>query len=76
MDEDNASVDKLDSETALAKIKVLINVYFEKVGRGEVVDSYAGEINLIHDIEEVLDNANIDTKKVIIERLELDKIKV
>ncbi len=68
-------VSKFDSDTALAKITVLINRYFERVGRGESNESYNEEINLIHDIEEVLDNTDIDTKKVIIEKLELDKTK-
>jgi len=69
-------MDKIDSETALAKIKVLIGGYYEQIGRGEISDSFNSEINLIHDIDEILDNAEIDTKKVIIERLELDKLKV
>lgn len=64
-------MDKFDSDTALAKIKVLFNKYYEDIGRGygELNDL---EVALIYGVDEVLDNVDIDTKKVIIERLELD----
>jgi len=65
---------KLDSETALAKIKVLIGDYYESIGRGWFNDNSGGEQQIIEDIDEVLDNTEIDMKKVIIERLELDKL--
>ncbi len=68
-------VSKLDKDTALAKIKVLINAYFEKVGRGELASEYSGEIDLIHDIDDVLDDTDIDFKRIIIEKLELDRMK-
>lgn len=64
---------KIDKDTALAKIKVLISLYFEKVGRGEVENDYNGEIDLIHDIDNIIDDTDIDVKNIIIEKLELDK---
>lgn len=64
---------KIDKDTALARIKVLINIYFGRVGRGEIEDNYNGEIDLIHSIDEVLDNTEIDTKRLILESLELDR---
>lgn len=66
---------KLDSETALAKIKVLIGAYYERKGREQFHDSYNVEQEVIDDIDEVLDSCDIDTRKVIIEKLELDKVK-
>lgn len=67
-------VNKLDSETALAKIKVLVGRYFEMLGRDELEDKNYLTDCLLGDIDEVLDNTNIDMRKVIIEKLELDKI--
>ena len=68
--------DKLDSETALVKIKVLMNKYFANIGRGDNKEGLnigflEGEI--IGDIDEVLDNINIDRKRIIIESLNIDE---
>ena len=63
--------DKLDSETALAKIKVLINKRYEDMGRGYSELNNLDE-EIIDDIDEILNNANIDIKRIIIERLKLD----
>ena len=63
---------KLDSETALARIKVLIKRYYEMRGREDSIDSYNEEPQLIEDIDDILSNTNLDLKKVILEQLELD----
>lgn len=66
--------EKLDSETALVKIKLLVSRYYEDIGRG-----YGSirniESELIEEIDEVLDNVDIDQKRVILEKFELDKMK-
>lgn len=66
---------KFDKDTALAKIKILIGDYYERKGRGEFDDAYYIERELLEKIDDILDNVDIDTKKVIIEKLELDKMK-
>lgn len=63
----------LDKDTALARIRVLISAYFEKLGRGDIENDYGGEIDLIHDIDNVLYNTDIDIKNIVVEQLELDK---
>lgn len=65
---------KFNEGTALAKIRVLLSDYYEKKGKGFIDDSYGEEGEIIDDIEDILLNAEIDTKKVIMERLELDKL--
>lgn len=65
--------DKLDKDTALAKVKVLIGNYYEEKGRGELQNSYNAEQELLDEIDEVLGNTSIDIKNIIIEKLELDK---
>ncbi len=62
----------LDNETALAKIKVLVSNYYESKGRNEEFFINPAE-TLVEDIDDVLDNTEIDTKRVIIEKLEVDK---
>ena len=64
---------KLENETALAKIKVLVSKRYENLGRGQE-DINSLDEELIDSIDDVLYNTDIDIKKVIIERLELDKI--
>lgn len=68
-------MDKIDCETAIARIKVFINRYFEKMGRSGWEESDNSRISLIDDIDEILDNTNIDRKRIVLESLELDKMK-
>ena len=65
--------EKLNKETALAKIKVLINKFYEDAGRG-FIDTDVAREELIAEIEDVLEKVDIETKNIIIERLELDKL--
>lgn len=69
---ENKDKKKLDSETALAKIKVIVSGYFEAIGRGGV-DEDNLKFEAINDIDDVLYDTKLDSKKVIIEKLELDK---
>lgn len=63
-----------DKETALAKIKVLISRFYERVGRegGEDIEMSAEKSELIDDIEEVLNKTEISSKHVVIEQLDAD----
>lgn len=65
---------KYDQNIGLAKIKVLIQKFYERVGRqgGEDIEMDAERSELIDDIEEILDNTEISSKHLIIERLEAD----
>ena len=65
--------EKLDKDTALARIKVLIDRYFENIGRELFDDIEAERMNLIDDIEDVLEQVNINLKNIILERFKLDK---
>jgi hypothetical protein len=56
---------------AVAKIKLLINNYFEEVGRGEDADVL--RLELIDDIEEISDRVNIPTKIMILQKFEMEK---
>lgn len=65
---------KLDSDTALAKIRVIISRYYEKKGRGDFNDSYCDIEELLDVIDDILEEVDIDPKKVIIEKLEFDEV--
>ena len=63
---------KYDKDTALAKIKTLISNFYERAGREEI-EADAERSELIDDIEEILDNTEVSTKHLVIEKLQLDK---
>ena len=63
---------ELNKDTALAKIKVLIDKYFEDVGREVFNDIDFERMKLIEEIDYVLKQVDIETKNLIIERLSLD----
>ena len=65
--------EKLNKDTALARIKVLIDRYFEDVGREVFDDIEMERINLIDEIELTLEQVDIETKNIIIEKLRLDE---
>lgn len=65
--------EKLNKDTALARIKVLIDRYFEDVGREVFDDIDMERINLIDEIELALEQVDIETKNIIIEKLRLDE---
>lgn len=69
---DNKKEVKFDSDTALAKIKVLINKYYEEIGRGVNESCLDMGCEIIDNIEDVLSNTKIDRKKIIIETLNID----
>jgi len=62
---------KLDKDTALAKIKIKINKYFENIGREEFENVDDKRINLIDDIDDILNNVEISQKHLILEKLEV-----
>jgi len=62
---------KLDKDTALAKIKIRINKYFENVGREVVYDNDEMRIQLIDDIDDIIHNVEISQKHLILEKLEV-----
>ena len=65
--------DKIDKDTALARIKVLIDDFFSKVGREIIDDVDEARMDLIDEIEVVLEQTDIETKNIIIEKLRLDE---
>ncbi len=65
--------DKIDKDTALARIKVLIDDFFSKVGREIIDDVDEARMDLIDEIELVLEQTDIETKNIIIEKLRLDE---
>jgi len=66
---------KIDKDTALAKIKILINRYYEDVGREMFEDIDVARIELIADIDDILNNTEISQKKLILERFDMDNKK-
>jgi len=63
---------KLDKDTALAKISVIINDFYSKVGREIIDDVDIAREQLIEDIEGILEQVDIKTKNIIVEKLEID----
>ena len=63
---------KLDKDTALAKISAIIGKHFEQIGRENVEDVDATRQELIEDIDEILNDVEISTKHIIVEKLQLD----
>jgi hypothetical protein len=65
--ENNKNYDEL--EDVLIKVKQRINKYYENMGRyGEVEEQEMEEV--IADVDEILNNANLNKKKMILNRLE------
>ena len=66
---------KINCETAIARIKIKMNNFYGSIGRDRwnVTDDLRD--NLFEDIDDILDNTNIDRKRVVLESLELDKMK-
>ena len=63
---------KLDKDESLAKIKAMINKYYEDIGREIIDDSEGAKQELIEEIDEVLNQTEISVKHLVIEKLELD----
>ena len=58
---------------ALAEIKILINKFYEEIGRnGEEEDDYELMNTLVEDIEELIKSCDIPAKMLIIKRFEMD----
>ena len=64
---------KFDDKTALAKIKVLMNNFYENVGREEFEDLEEEQKILIGEIDEILHDTDISTKHLIMEQFKKDK---
>ncbi len=64
---------KLDKDTALAKVKILINKYYEDIGREIQEDADEEKRELIEKIDYILSKVDISQKHLIIERLDLDE---
>ncbi len=63
---------KIDKETALARISVIIGKHFENVGRELVEDVELAKEELIIEIEGILKQTEISVKHLVIERLDAD----
>ena len=66
---------EIDEKTALAKIKARISKHYEDIGRGggERYDTEEDRAELIEDIENILNNTEISSKHLVIEKLQLDE---
>jgi len=65
---------KFTKDEALAKIKSLISNYFENIGREMMEDTDITRRELIDDIDNILNDTDISSKQLIIERFKLDKL--
>ena len=63
---------KYDKDEALAKIKAKIGRFYESIGRQEVEDTEEAKQELIDSIDEILNNTDISSKHMIIEKLSED----
>ena len=63
---------KYDKDTALAKISVIINDFYSRVGREIIDDVDIAREELIMEIEGILEQVDIKTKNIIVEKLEID----
>ena len=59
----------------LAKIKVLIDNYFQSIGRDEIEDINEARMELIDDIDLVLEKVDIPKKYLIAEKYLMEKLK-
>ncbi len=64
--------EKIDKETALARIKTMIGKYYEDIGREVIDDSEGAKQELIDSVDELLNNVEISAKHLVIEKLQLD----
>ncbi len=67
------NTNKIDKDTALSRIKVLIDNFYSKVGREIIDDVDEARMELIDEIELVLEQVDIETKNLIVEKLRLDE---
>lgn len=65
----NKKKTKIEPVEAVAKIKILLNRYYERLGREEESDN---PIDLVEDIEEVINKTNIPVKNLVLEDFEDD----
>ncbi len=63
---------KYDTNTSLAKIKILIDKHYEGIGREMVEDINIEQKELIEALDEILNSTNLSSRHLIIERLEID----
>ena len=61
---------KINPERALAKIKILIDEFYSKVGREIYEDIDEARSELLEKIDEITSNAKIDPKFLIIEKID------
>ncbi len=64
--------EKYNKDESLAKIKVLISNFYERVGRDVISDVEIEKQDLIDDIDDILNLTKISVKHLVIERLEAD----
>lgn len=62
----------MENEECLIRIKLLIEKYFEKIGRDEYGDTEEMRINLIDNIDEIVDKAKLDNKSKILIKLDME----
>lgn len=60
---------KLDKETALAKIKILINEFYENLGRDMIEEIDIERKELLEKIDDVLNDVELSQKHLLIEKL-------
>jgi len=65
-------IKKYTNDEGLAKIKVLMNEFYANVGREEFEDVDEERKELIEDIDDIINDTEISSKHLIIERLEKD----
>lgn len=68
----NKMKEKLEPITALAKIRVIIQSYYEEIGREGCIGERE-ENELIQEIDEIVQKVDIPTKNLIIEKFQKDE---
>jgi hypothetical protein len=64
---------KINSDEALAKIKVRISHFYEELGRQNIEETEQERQDLIEDIDDILNQTEISKQHLLMEQLKLDK---
>ena len=64
---------KYTNDEALAKIKILMNKFYQGVGREEFEDRDTAREDLMEDIDDILNKTNISQKHLIMAQFDKDK---
>jgi hypothetical protein len=63
-------IKKFQPSESIAKIKVILDKYFENIGRGELEDNPSDMNDLIEDIDKIIKETDVPNRELIVARMD------